>query len=371
MPPKLQLDRRSFLSGLAVLSVAAGCVAAFRPGILSLNAQLAGQGRYFGTAVQIKHLREMPELQRAVLENCGSLTPEIDLKWAALEWNRGEYNFSPVDDLIEFADKNALEIHGHTLLWGQSLPPWAIAHMAENRNDWSIVAKYLRDVLQRYRAKIPQWDLVNEAIDTDEGDNLRRNAFYRSFGPGYIERALAEARMHAPEAKFILNEFSLEYDNPVEHARRRAVLNLLERFKRSGSSFDGLGIQAHLDLNKGRVEKRTIKPFLEAVADLGIDIFISELDVQEADLTAPLLARDRKVSDEVQRYLEIVLEVPRVKGVTTWGLRDDLSWLNSKEHKRLDIKGASTAQNRGLPFDGDMRPKDLYYAMNSTFSQTE
>ena len=331
---------------------------------------LAAQGRYFGTAVRLEQLRDMPTLRRAVLSNCGSVTPELDLKWAAIEWNRGDYNFRPVDDLLDFADKNGMQVHGHTLLWGQSVPLWAKAHMAENAGDWSIVSTYMNAVLSRFGSRISRWDLVNEAIDTSESDGLRRNLFYKSFGPDYLERALAEARTHAPEAKFLLNEFSLEYDNPVDEARRHALLRLLERLKRSGSTFDGLGVQAHLDLSKGNVQRRIIKPFLEAVADLGLEIFVSELDMQEADLTRPQAVRDQKVSDEVRRYLDIVLEVPNVKGVTTWGLSDDLSWLNSEEYKRRDVKGATLDKNRGLPFDGTMRPKDFYYAMNSAFSQS-
>ncbi|MBP1853578.1 endo-1,4-beta-xylanase [Rhizobium halophytocola] len=322
-----------------------------------LNAKLAGQGRYFGTAVRHDQLAELPALRQAIVSNCGAITPEIELKWAALEWERGRFNFQPVDDLLAFADKNGLAVHGHTLLWGQSIPPWAQAHLEQHPGDWSIVATYMTTVLSRYRGRIHQWDLVNEAIDTSEQDNLRRNPFYKAFGPQYIERAMEEARAHAPDATFILNDYSLEYDNPVDNARRRAMLSLLEQHKRNGTAFEGLGMQAHLDLGKGHVNKRILRPFLEAVADLGMEIYISELDVQEADLSAPRDVRDQRVSDEVQRFLDIVLEVPNVKGVTTWGLSDNLSWLNSEEYKRLDVKGARSAENRGLPFDGCWFPR--------------
>lgn len=366
-------NRRAFLTSLATATVAVSfprtAATAWSPSMSGLNNHLALQGRYFGTAVRLDQLKEMPTLRRAVLSNCGSLTPELDLKWAAIEWNRGEYNFQPVDDLIEFADKNGMQVHGHTLLWGQSVPPWAMSYMAENAGDWSIISTYMSAVLGRFGDRISRWDLVNEAVDTAESDSLRRNVFYKTFGPNYIERALSEARAHAPNAKFLLNEYSLEYNNQVDEARRHAVLHLLERSKRSGSGFDGLGIQAHLDLSKGNVQRRIIKPFLEEVANLGLDIFISELDMQEADLSRPKTVRDQMVSEEVRRYLDIVLEIPNVKGVTTWGVSDDLSWLNSDEYKRRDVKGASFAKNRGLPFDDAMRPKDLYFAMNSAFSE--
>jgi len=368
-----QFGRRSMLKGLVAIAAAAAypraAATAWSPAMSGLNAHLAPQGRFFGTAVRSDQLRERSALRSAVLQNCGAVTPEIDLKWAALEWNRGAYNFEPVDELIGMASENGIAVHGHTLLWGQSVPPWAIEHMASNPGDWSIISKYMQAVLSHFGGRIGRWDLLNEVVDTAESDSLRRNIFYKTFGPGYIERALTEARQHAPQAKFLVNEYSLEYDNPVDAARRVAVLRLLERLKRAGLPFDGLGVQAHLDLTKGRVKRSTIRPFLEAAADLGLEIFVSELDIQEADLSEAKAVRDRKVSDEVCRYLDIVLEVPAVKGITSWGLSDGLSWLNSDEYKRRDVKGAATSSNRGLPFDTDMRPKDLYYAMNTSFSE--
>ena len=43
----------------------------------------------------------------------------------------------------------------------------------------------------------------------------------------------------------MINEFSLEYENPVDQARRRAVLALLESIRRRGLPLDAFGIQGH------------------------------------------------------------------------------------------------------------------------------
>jgi endo-1,4-beta-xylanase len=369
----LMMSRRRLLFGLSALSASVGMAA---PGVTATRSEPSGlnllfkpTGRVFGTAVRFDQLEDMPALRSAVIENCGALTPEIDLTWASLEWERGRYNFGPVDNLLDFAAQHAMQVRGHTVLWGNSVPPWARRHMAETPGDWSVVARYMEAVLGRYRGRIADWILVNEAIDADQSDGLRRNAFYQSFGPGYVERAVREARRTAPEATLMLNEFSLEYDNPVDEARRKAVLQLLTRLKRADAPFDGLGLQAHLDLTKGHVQRRIILPFLREVAQLGLALHVTELDIQEADMSQQQSIRDRRVSDEVRRYLEIVLEAPNVKGVTSWGLSDPLSWLNSPEYKRRDIRGAQNGENRGLPLDDQMRKKPLYAAMSEVFAE--
>ena len=47
---------------------------------------------------------------------------------------------------------------------------------------------------------------------------------------------------------------------------------------------DGVGVQAHLDLGKGPLKRELLAPFFSRIADLGLGIAITELDVKEHDL---------------------------------------------------------------------------------------
>ena len=133
-----------------------------------------------------------------------------------------------------------------------------------------------------------EWDVVNEPIETGHRmDGLRRSVFLEAFGPDYIRRALVEARTLAPRARLMLNEYSLEYDSREERDRRYLFLKLIEGLRRSGTPLDGIGLQGHLDLRKGTVATASIAAFLRELADMGLAIVVTELDVKEADYAAP------------------------------------------------------------------------------------
>ena len=216
-----------------------------------------------------------------------------------------------------------------------------------------------------------EWDVVNEPIETGHRmDGLRRNVFLEAFGPDYIRRALVEARALAPRARLMLNEYSLEYDSREERDRRYLFLKLVEGLRRSGAPLDGIGLQGHLDLRKGTVATSSIAAFLRELAGMGLAIVVTELDVKEAEYTAPADRRDRMAADEVRRYLDTVLAEPAVTGVVTWGLSDRHSWLEVLEEDYRRFPGAWTERgwaglNRGLPYDASMRRKPMYAAIEA------
>ena len=325
----------------------------------SLSELARSGGRYFGTAARIGDIEADSALCAAVVRDCDYLTPEIHLKWDALEFARGELNFSPADDLLQFAQRHGQQLRGHTLLWEQSTPAWAKREILASR-DWSLVAGHFDRVLSRYRGRIGEWDVVNEPIDTERGtDGLRATCFYRAFGPDYVERALREARALDPGARLLVNDYGFEYENPVDEARRTAFVNLLRRLKDAGAPLDGVGLQAHLDLAKGRIRPASIERFVHAIADLGLDVTITEFDVKERDDPASDHARDERVAEHAREYLDIVLAQPAVRGLVTWGLSDKYSWLSNSAAQA----GAAPRLNRGLPYDDAFAPKRMYAAI--------
>lgn len=359
----LAIGRRPFLFGMAtaVLLVrgAAEGFAASGP----MPRRMSAPGRFLGTSLRFDQLAKDSALRDAVLQDCDMVTPEVDLKWAAIQPARNRFNYRPVDELIAFSTDNRLRVHGHTLLWEQSIPDWARADLAQDEPDWDVVGGYFRAVLGRYSGAVDTWDVINEPIETSHrADGLRANSFLRAFGPDYIPRALREARAAAPRARLLLNEYSFEYGNPVDEARRNAMLRLLGKLRAADIPLDGLGMQAHLDLAKGPLATRALRRFMQNVADLGLDLYVTELDVRERNITLPVAKRDQLVADETKRYLAAVLDQPAVKGITTWGLSDRYSWL---------IPPRADAVNRGLPYNSDLQPKPMYFVLRDALANLQ
>ena len=355
------LSRRRVLGGIAALPAAALLTAGpSAAAASSLKAAAQAGHRFFDAAVRFDQIAADDALRAAVLRNCTHLTPEIDLKWNALEPRRGELRLGPADDLAQFALRHGLKLRGHTLLWHDGVPGWAAEALAE-RPDWTLVRRLFASVIPRFGDSIEDWEVVNEPIETGyRMDGLRRNPFLAAFGPDYIRRALEEARQFAPNARLAINEYGLDYELPVERDRRYLLLRLIERLRNEGAPLNAIGLQAHLDLAKGPFDERAFEAFLKELAGFDLQIAITEFDVMEADRRAPIAVRDRRVADMARRYLDVALAQKAVAGIATWGLSDRHSWL--QEHRPEPREGAADA-NRGLPYDGDFAPKPLHRAI--------
>jgi endo-1,4-beta-xylanase len=371
------MDRRAFIAAGACAVGAASTnsnVAFSQP--TSLSAQAQRTGRFYGAAVRLEQLLAEPDLRAEVLLNCSHLTPETGLKWAVIEPRRGELNFADIDDLASFAQQHGKRLRGHTLVWHQSVPPWANETLQTSK-DWAYVSRYFSSVIPRFGATINQWDVVNEPLWLGQReDGLRDSIFLRAFGPDYIARAFHEARTFTPDGVLILNEFNLEYDDSDQVARRRLLLKLLEGLKHAGVPIDGVGLQSHLDLRRGSVSEPELTHFIKEINGLGLSVTVTELDVKEAEYTAPVERRDQLVADEVRRYLDIVLTARHLTGIATWGLSDRHSWLEVEAGDYARFPGAwrnggGPGLNRGLPFDTYMHRKLMYYSIQSTLSSAK
>ena len=363
MPRDLIIPRRQLLASM----IAAGIVAAGRPARLghaqqqqsvTLQALAQRSGLFWGAAVQSQHIQPETDFAQAVARECSVIVPEWEMKWGAVEPERGRRNYARSDAILEFADRHQLKIRGHALVWHHNIPRWALETLKQD-SDWNLLASFITTTLNRYSGNsFIHWDVLNEVVEPRHGrdDGLRIGPYLSAFGPEYIPRALTLAHERAPNVRLYVNEYGLDYDGKIERDRRTVLLRLIEKLKKSNAPFHGIGIQAHLRLDNSRFSEQSLRRFLADIAEYDLKITLTELDVRERDLSLPIEERDRRVAREVTRYLDVVLDEPAVEGIVTWGLSDRYSWLNAKLRQ-------SGARNRGLPFDEFLAPKPVKYAM--------
>lgn len=363
-------SRRKLIAGVAAGTLVGGRSWASPPATSAAAAKAAGL--CFGAAVRVSAL-DQPRLRDLLAREAATLTPELELKWAALEPVAGRRDEAGADRIAAFARSHGQRLRGHTLLWHRSVPDWAARELASG-GGWGVVAGHIDATVGRYGALVDEWDVVNEPIEIGaRGDGLRANVFLDAFGSDYIAHALRTAHAAAPRARLFVNEYDLEYDLPAHRARRTALLRLATTLIERGVPLHGIGIQAHLDLGKGELATEELGGFVVALAALGLTVAVTELDCKEVDYIRPADERDRLVAAHVAGFLAAVLPNPAVGSVSCWGLTDDQSWLEVTAADRARFPGAwadgsSPGFNRGLPFDAAGRPKAMHDALLAAFA---
>src|SRR5262249_40313861 len=127
-------------------------------------------------------------------------------------------------------------------------------------------------------------------------------------------------------------------------------LKWLRDLKRRNVPIDAIGIESHLTADGSPVAGENFKRFLKQVADLGLKLLITEMDVADDPLPKDVAARDRAVAQVYYDYLHAVLKQRNVVAVLTWGLSNGTTWLAELQPR------ADGAPVRPLPFDDEMKP---------------
>jgi endo-1,4-beta-xylanase len=359
-PETTTLSRRALLAaGIGSLAApAAG--GAIEP---TLGALAGDKGLLFGASFAVHELDAPYGAAYADLykRECRILTSELELKMGTLRPSADALDFAPADRLLAFAKANGQAVRGHTLIWNDALPDW-FRRLGPGETEHLLDA-HIQTVMERYRGRIKHWDVVNEPIgpwDKLPG-NLRTGVFLDALGEGYIARSFREARRADPAATLVLNEAQTEPADESGEVFRQSLLALVKRLLAEGAPIDAIGLQSHIDTRRPYDFPR-FAAFVAELAALGLEIHITELDVNDAGLTGPVRERDRKVAANYRAFLGSVLQVKAVTTVVTWQLADHTSWLNSV----LKSKSKSRPP-RPLPYDQAFRRKAAWEAIATAF----
>lgn len=285
-----------------------------------------------------------PRYAATALGNFDSITLENEMKMDALQPQDGEFEFSVADRMLAVAESRGMEIRGHTLIWHNQLPAWVTARTWSRPELLEVMRQHIFAVVGRYRGRVAEWDVVNEAV-TEDG-SLRRNIWLDVIGPDYIEQALRFAHQADPGARLYLNDYSNERLNAKSDAYEEIARRLLTR----QVPLHGIGLQMHVSTNwyPSAVE---LEVNMRRFAALGLEVGITEMDVgtsAEGGDLADRMERQAVVYGEVASACRAVMACRRI---TTWGFTDSVSWLGPDE--------------MGLPFDADYQPKPAWAVLQT------
>jgi endo-1,4-beta-xylanase len=369
--PRTDPDRRCVLAaGLAALWSCTIPSTGYAADTVTLRKAAAKKGLLYGTTISAEQISDDREFVRLVLQQAGLVVAENDMKWQVM--NRGapgDDDYGPADTVAGFALENDLALRGHNLLWYHRTPSWYFDLATRQEQERAIIQR-VKQLAGRYRGMVHSWDVVNEPIEPKDGreDGLRSGVFLETIGPDYLDLVYRVTRETDPTARLVVNEYDVEFDTPEQEARRTALLNLLERMRRSGTPVDAVGIQAHLSCSGGPpFSASRLRRFLADVASLGLAIQITELDVTDEQAPSDQAIRDRLVADAYRQFLDAVLDEPAVKMVVTWGLSDRHSWIVRRETHQSKWR-SDGALSRPLPFDADLKAKPAHEGIANAFA---
>jgi endo-1,4-beta-xylanase len=298
-----------------------------------------------GSAVDVDALANDADYRRLLNRQFNNITAENAMKWAEVEPERGQFDWSGADAIVANARRNHQQIRGHTLLWHNQLPEWLTA----NEANWTqaelrgILRDHIFKEAGRYRGKIRAWDVVNEVVA--DGGGLRDTIWLRKLGPGYIADAFRWAHQADPRAKLYINDYNLESDQAKVQTTYEIVTDLLKK----RVPIDGVGFQGHLGIQFDY--PTTFPANMKRFTDLGLEVAVTEADVRMVLPVTP--EKQAAQATYFQNLLRTCLENRRCTEFTTWGYTDRYQW----------VPGFFEGEGSAALYDEDLVPKPAYFAL--------
>ena len=282
---------------------------------------------------------------------------ENEMKMDALQPSKGSFSFGSADNLVSLAQQNDMAIRGHCLVWHSQVPGWLSSDGKKNDKNWTreqaleIMKNHITKVMQHYKGKVREWDVVNECLDDDQTtvrsnpnsyDLRQQSVWQRAIGDDYIDSAFVYAHRADPDAILYLNDYGVELQGK---AKSLAFYNLAVSLKEKGIPIHGVGLQCHFSIGEvdGVKLNRTIKRFSEA----GLMCIITELDMGISSTTA---ANKEEQARLYRMITDIVLKNDNCPSMVIWGVKDNDSWRSA---------------SNPLLYDSGMGKKPAWYGVRS------
>jgi endo-1,4-beta-xylanase len=359
----LTMRRRDFLElsfgSLAVSAFPFSPPAAELP---KLREIALAKGLFFGTAVSDSQLKR-PDFTPLLLDQCSILVAENAMKWRATHPEQDRFDFTQADFFMDFAESHHIPVRGHNLCWHEHNPSWLDSAITP-QSAVSLLTTHIQTVVGRFKGRIHSWDVINEAINPSHHNpnGMVNSLWLQNIGEGYLELAFRTAAKADPGAILTYNDYGIETDAPTQEAKREAVLAMLRRLIKKGVPVQALGLQSHLRTNEGTPTWNGLNKFLKEIQNLKMQVFVTELDVDDSAMPAEIPERDRQVAELYRSFLENILYHNSVKAVLTWCLSDRDSWLQGFRPRKDGLP------QRPLPFDAELNPKPAFFALRDVLS---
>ena len=318
-------------------------------------------GKSIGTAISMykNDLNDssLPETY-AVGSQFNMLVAENEMKPEAFGGKNGSFSFTTADQFASFAKSKKMVLRGHCLVWNQQSPTWISSDGGKtNDKNWTreealnIMKTHITKVMQHYKGKVREWDVVNECLDDNQSAvrtnpdayELKKNSVWQqAIGDDYVDSAFVYAHAADPDAILYLNDYGVEFQGKAKSA---AFYNLAVRMKNAGVPIHGVGLQCHFSI--GDVDSVKLDNTIRRFEEAGLLCIITELDMGIPDTS------EKNLLEQARNYrviTDIMLNHDNCPSMVIWGLKDNNSWRESSSP---------------LLYTAQLDKKPAYYAVRS------
>ena len=287
----------------------------------------------------------------------------VPFYWAALEPLEGQprfrsdsppiYRRPPPDTVLDFCETHAIVPKGHLLFWHTMLPDWlpqerlAISRCLERR---------IREIAERYAARIPIWDVANEAMQWNPIQG-------RTLPDDHVETAFRLAGRYFPETTELLYNDGTQESWGWYHGAYTPLYLLARHLLDAGLPLRGLGLQCHMFRNPAasangwggtHLDPRFIFAHLDLYARLRVPLNISEITITAHHDLGDGDAFQQRVAERLYR---LWFSHAATNGIIWWNLVDGTA---AFAPQNSDL---GENQYRGGLLNYDLTPKPAFLAL--------
>jgi endo-1,4-beta-xylanase len=172
--------------------------------------------------------------------------------WSEVEPQRGKYNFSLIDKMVDFGQSAGMKLVAENVILGASpngsaIPKWLSGGDFSAQDIEDILRNHISTVMTRYKGKFDKWGIVSEAaLPTRKGVS---SFLFDTLGWDYMRIAYDQARRTDPQTTFLYTD-TLDHVAQDPGTRQIIAINkeIIARLREAGLVDDKfvLGVEGHL-----------------------------------------------------------------------------------------------------------------------------
>ncbi len=276
------------------------------------------------------------QFEEKFLRNFNSAVTENAVKWATMERQQGEVNYSIIDSILLWTELNNIPIRGHNLFWGvpQFIQPW-VKELSDKELELTIKNR-AETIAARYKGRFVEYDLNNEMV--------HGNYYEERLGADITKKMAEWSRNGDPEIKLWLNDYDILTGKKLSEYMTQ-IRVLLDQ----GVPIAGIGVQGHL--HSEMFDRIQLKNALDSLAQFDLPIRVTEFNMPGQgskfyENKKLKLTNDEEIqkANELVDYYKICFAHPAVDGILMWGFWEGANWIPASSLYRLDWTATPSAK---------------------------